>query len=273
MDTAKLKRVKSSRRCHKRALTILKQFGRMLNILLTIKFFLPQSRVNISKTTSLYNNDHVKAAMACYMVENKSTMTPKALKAHLENIIFPMLKMPMQTVDLKTISRWMKKEGWRFKRYRKGVYVDGHERADVVAYRDLFLGIMLELRKHMIQYHDETQEPLQNPCIEDGSLIQYVLVTHDECVFHSNDGNSSGWILNDEQPLRKKGLGKGLMVSDFLTDTIGRLALPEEEDGLLEAAEVFHFGGERYWKSADLLEQVLLLLFVVVVVPILTFKF
>ena len=29
--------------------------------------------------------------------------------------------------------------GFRYKRYHKGIYIDGHERADVVEYRQQFL--------------------------------------------------------------------------------------------------------------------------------------
>uniref|UniRef100_U9U2Y3 Uncharacterized protein n=1 Tax=Rhizophagus irregularis (strain DAOM 181602 / DAOM 197198 / MUCL 43194) TaxID=747089 RepID=U9U2Y3_RHIID len=33
----------------------------------------------------------------------------------------------------------------------------------------------------------------------------YILATHDETTFQSNDGLKSGWMPNEEQPLRKKG--------------------------------------------------------------------
>jgi hypothetical protein len=34
--------------------------------------------------------------------------------------------------------------GFRYKQYHKGIYVDGHERDDVVAYRKEFLAQMKE---------------------------------------------------------------------------------------------------------------------------------
>ena len=51
-----------------------------------------------------------------------------------------------------------------------------------------------------------------------------VLVTHDESTFNANDGKQQMWMKKDKQPLRPKGRGKGLMVSDFLTPR-GRLAV------------------------------------------------
>ena len=44
----------------------------------------------------------------------------------------------------------------------------------------------------------------------------FVLVTHDESTFNANDGKRRLWS-QEEQPLRPKGKGKGIMVSGFLT--------------------------------------------------------
>jgi hypothetical protein len=44
-----------------------------------------------------------------------------------------------------TAHRWLKRMGFEFKQYHKGIYIDGHERADVVAYRKEFLAKMNEL--------------------------------------------------------------------------------------------------------------------------------
>ena len=48
-------------------------------------------------------------------------------------------------------------------------------------------------------------------------------VTHDESLFHANDGRRSGWGPEDEQPLHKKGQGRAIYVSEFLCKTLGRL--------------------------------------------------
>ncbi|CAG8546833.1 8414_t:CDS:2 [Funneliformis caledonium] len=43
------------------------------------------------------------------------------------------------------------------------------------------------------------------------------------------DPELESWRSKNEQPLRKKGQERTIHVSDFLTDTIGRLKLNEEE--------------------------------------------
>ena len=57
----------------------------------------------------------------------------------------------------------------------------------------------------------------------------HVLVTHDKSLFHTNDGRTSGWGPDSEQPLRKKGQGRAIHVSEFLCETLGRLKLSDEQ--------------------------------------------
>jgi hypothetical protein len=39
-----------------------------------------------------------------------------------------------KSISLRTAQRWLHRNGWRYGRRRNGMYVDGHERDDVVAY-------------------------------------------------------------------------------------------------------------------------------------------
>jgi len=42
-------------------------------------------------------------------------------------------------LSLSTANRWLKKMGYVYDKYKKGLYFDGHERSDVVEYRNKFL--------------------------------------------------------------------------------------------------------------------------------------
>src|SRR6266496_4602878 len=95
----------------------------------------------------------------------------------------------------------------------------------------------------------------------EGEQQVHVLVTHDETTFQSNDGLRSGWRPKNEQPLRKKGQGWSIHVSDFLTETIGRLKLNEDDiDGTIpnEARVIINpeknFDG--WWNVDQLIDQV-----------------
>ena len=45
----------------------------------------------------------------------------------------------MTTIIIQTAWRWFQKMDWCFGRKKKGMYIDGHEREDVVEYRKAFL--------------------------------------------------------------------------------------------------------------------------------------
>jgi len=116
----------------------------------------------------------------------------------------------------------------------------------------------------MIEYDDVTLLPLPNDSLESGLHPRHILVTHDESIFHANDDLRQGWAPGNEQPLRKKGRGRGLMISEFLLDTVGRLAIPKEKYSSMEtslpqeACEVFEYGknNDGYWKGEHLVKQV-----------------
>jgi len=124
-----------------------------------------------------------------------------------------------QALSSRLARAWLLKLGWNWKEIKKGVYQDGHEREDVKAYRqDVFLPQMKSLQPHMMEWDealqviDKSYEANQRPL---------VFITHDECTFNSNDGRKKIWIHENKAPIRKKGRGQGLHISDFLTPVGG----------------------------------------------------
>lgn len=72
---------------------------------------------------------------------------------HLNETVLPKLGIHKRSVSESTAKRWMIAMKYQHKIYRKGVYMDGHERADVVKYRTQFLGEVLEMQKYVYQAH------------------------------------------------------------------------------------------------------------------------
>ncbi|OAX33618.1 hypothetical protein K503DRAFT_656031, partial [Rhizopogon vinicolor AM-OR11-026] len=70
----------------------------------------------------------------------------KKLQSALTSIIFPNLKIhPKQPLNMRTARCWLLELGWRHTTVRKGVYMDGHKRDDVVKYRkEVFLPLMAQ---------------------------------------------------------------------------------------------------------------------------------
>ena len=94
------------------------------------------------------------------------------------------------------------------------MYVDGHEREDVVAYRQKWAAEMVEHKKCMETYVEDDEATVCQPDLLPRQN-KIVMVTHDESTFYSNESNSELWLHDTEQMLRKKGPRGSIMVSEF----------------------------------------------------------
>ena len=113
---------------------------------------------------------------------------------------------------------------------KKGVYIDGHERPDVVQEQELFL--------QKIQDYDTSHLPPPCPsdCLHvdcspttDHTLEQLIIICHDESAFQSNEDQTFSWLQHDQIVIKPKSRGSGRMVSDFVDEHSGFLRLTEEE--------------------------------------------
>lgn len=170
--------------------------------------------------------------------------------------------------------------GYKFNEVRKRVYKDGHERADVVNYRqEYFLPTLQALEPRMVKWTlDENENVTMIMHVNLPPHVRpIVLVTHDESTFDSNDGRVQVWYKEGGAPLRKKSRGKGIMIFDFIfpgrrlraPNSISPEALPTF--GLDEQAEItgkchedpysstmkLEYGQNKWWESEDLINQVI----------------
>jgi len=129
------------------------------------------------------------------------------------------------------------------------VYNDGHEREDVVKYRNKCFLPFLRIVKLALMQWEEDLCPIANYQLLSGELEPSIMVTQDERTFNANDGRHFIWTQDDHQPQRKKGRGQGLHVSDLLTP-IGRLG-----DGV--ACEILKYESDVWWDGEKLLEQII----------------
>ncbi|KAG0633878.1 hypothetical protein HOY80DRAFT_1062201 [Tuber brumale] len=183
----------------------------------------------------------IAQAITTYWAEANDAMMPPSRGRIVRDL--------QRQLSRRTGCRWLAKLGFKWKEVRKGVYNDGHERDDVKDYRDkIFLPYLKSLEASLMKW-DESLNPLPSTEVLSGDLEAIIMVTQDECTFNSNDGRHFIWVHEDHQPLRKKGRGQGLHVSDFLTH-IGRL-----EDG--SACEILKCKGDIWWDGETLLDQVI----------------
>ncbi|GBB90989.1 hypothetical protein RclHR1_18070004 [Rhizophagus clarus] len=188
--------------------------------------------------------------------------TPTSFKKFIENELFPNIGITKEkSIALITATRWLNVLGYSFQQYRRRIYYDGHERDDVLQYRKEFLEKMFEHEKYMFKYEGESMDRIHSNLPEGEK--ERILVVHDECIFYSNDGKRRLWTKDGEMPLRKKGNGRSIMVSEFLTEVDGHLHLQqtdiEKHPHVPEAVRCYLKPGvnqEGYWTAEHLLEQI-----------------
>jgi hypothetical protein len=139
-------------------------------------------------------------------------------------------------ISLRTGQRWLKKLDWRYGKKKKGMYIDGHEREDVIKYREEFTQRWKEYEKRMVTYNNDgtIQSTPKGFAVPQGARFRLILVTHDESTFYQEDRRKSKWThKNDKATPERKGEGSSIMISDFLTPDWGRLKDDDEYVAIL----------------------------------------
>jgi hypothetical protein len=143
-----------------------------------------------------------------------------------------------RTITVRTAQRWMKKMGYRWKRQPKGMYSDGHEREDVVNYRqNVFLPRWRDFESRSHWYNStQTEEQIELDAkmrafmssAFDARVV--VIWRHDESTFYCHDRRDIRWVHSSEKAkIKAKGEGASLMVGDFVSDVYGWMQSKEPD--------------------------------------------
>jgi hypothetical protein len=150
----------------------------------------------------------------------------------------------------------MKKLGYRWTKDPKGQYVDGHERQDVVHYRqNIFLPAWIRYQPRMQKWKqdDVTVEEVEEVSTAAAASGRQVVVWfHDESTFYANDRRKQRWVHDSEGAVpQPKGEGASLMVADFVSADYGFL---HSKDGSESARVLFRAGKARdgYFTNQDI---------------------
>ena len=92
--------------------------------------------------------------------------------------------------------------------HKKGLYFDGHDRPDVVAYRqNYFLPAMKEIEPWLVRYvvgnvHEELVTQGTMPWLHQNFVERcVVLCPQDEMTGQANDAQEKSWVLGEHHPL------------------------------------------------------------------------
>ncbi|KIJ48164.1 hypothetical protein M422DRAFT_162848 [Sphaerobolus stellatus SS14] len=164
---------------------------------------------------------------------------------------FKLQKSPSE----RTARRWLHTMEYRYGKPSKGMFIDGHERADVVDYRqNVFLSIWAALQERIMLWNRDSIPTDPKSC-SFPNRKRVVLLTHDESTFYAHDRQETRWIHNSENPTpAKKGEGSSIMVSNFCSPDLGWL---KSKDGTREVQLLFKAGKNRdgYFSCEDLCAQ------------------
>jgi hypothetical protein len=233
---------------------------------------------------TLLDNEQVRLGVPRYLaVQQIGSISPKEMAVHLRDVLLPALGYSGYDLELteRTAINWLHALDYEYMGPKSGVYYDGHERPDVKEYLGIFLVDMLELDRFFIKYIGDTMEPVY-PELAPGEQV-HIIINHDESIFHVNDMKRRMWLLKGQQPLKKKGNGRAVHVSDFVTELIGCLRLVDaklaQHERLpldsprrlprLEARKIIYPGKnhDKWWEVNQLMDQLK------VAVPIFKFQF
>src|SRR6267154_6209368 len=138
-----------------------------------------------------------------------------------------------KTISLSTAQRWMSHVGYRWSKTPTGQFVDGHERIDVVEYRQaVFLPNWAEMLSRTRIYTIDGNEGAPPPSSTQARRV--VIWNHDESTYYANDRRKIRWVHKSETAVPyAKGKGASLMVADMVSPDYGWLQSPDGKSMLV----------------------------------------
>ncbi|KAF9514416.1 hypothetical protein BS47DRAFT_1453486 [Hydnum rufescens UP504] len=156
-----------------------------------------------------------------------------------------------KTIHVVTAQRWMKVMQYCWQKQPQGQYADGHERTDVVAYRqNRFLPFWERLLPSLREWDMDGNEIMDRAADQ-----RMVIWTHNKSTFYAHDRLKLHWVHDSENPRpMQKGEGASLMVSDFASADYGWLCSPDGSDA---SWVLFKAGKNRdsYFTNDDIVAQ------------------
>ena len=227
------------------------------------------------KRHCLLNDENLRLEAAMYVRENayrkgEANMTATSFCQWVNNDLLPSYHLPPnlpRTISLRTATRWLHKLGFRPQSHKKGAYVDGHEREDVVKSREEFLKKLKELKETHLPPPPCSDERAATPPPDAETRKKLILIYHDESIFNTNEGQTWMWAGEDAPIIQPKTKGSGIMVSDFVDAHSGFLELTDSEHDHAKATDpdfpktaraLLEYGADKegYWTSEKFMANI-----------------
>ena len=232
------------------------------------------------RNNTLMSNEELCERAREYVRENAATrgrpnLTSAAFCQWVNNELLPNSVLDPgypRRVSVETARKWLHDLGFNVLQMSKGVFIDGHERPDVVESRERFLKKMTEcgfLRPDNAPTEEAAQAlPTDIPHMSKEEGEKCIVWWHDESAYNTTEDTPILWGEKGKLPIKPKGKGSSIMVSEFIEEKDGYLALSDEQyefevtnsdqDIGNSALAVLEIGEHRegYWNSDRFMEQV-----------------
>jgi hypothetical protein len=200
---------------------------------------------------SLLIDEDLTNDISLYLMEIGKEISASKLMAFVNREDIQLKHGIEKAISERTARRYLNRLGYRWSAPKKGQYADGHEREDVVYYREqVFLPHWRKIEPHMASWSKDNEET--GPRMPGPEVITWF---HDETIFYAHDRRKKGWYHKDA-PAKPyaKGEGSSLMIADFVSAKFGWLRSP---DGKRSARRVMKPGKNKdgYFSSEDICNQ------------------
>lgn len=100
---------------------------------------------------TLLDNEAILNDVRVYLAsQTLGSVTPRTLCHHINHVILPAFGI-QATISEPTARRWLKlRLGYECKEAKKGIYIDGHERPDVIKEREVFISEIGGYQRYVI---------------------------------------------------------------------------------------------------------------------------
>ncbi|ORZ41726.1 hypothetical protein BCR44DRAFT_342335 [Catenaria anguillulae PL171] len=170
-------------------------------------------------------------------------------------------------ISKRTAGLWLNTLGWVYGAVTKGVYTDGHDAPETVATREEYLEKIKCLQAlsaqvdskgnlHMPKFNSRAAKSAHRqffPHLPQAPRV--VFVYHDETTIRSQDGVRHAWTEAGTHHLTQKTLGRGLMLSDFMTLDVGFLTAKSANAGEMRAGFKWDIKSQGYFDADALNNQ------------------
>ncbi|KAF7317298.1 hypothetical protein HMN09_00465300 [Mycena chlorophos] len=166
--------------------------------LLTRRYILDRSLLELNPygrwNDSMLSDEDISDEVTAYLATLGDKISAEALRQFLSTPEFKERHGITREISHATACSFLRELGYRFRCPKSGQYVDGHEREDVVEYRNnVYLPEYFKLQDRVWVYgNDESEEPT---CPHPNLGRRVILWYHDESIFYAHDRRRKTWVL------------------------------------------------------------------------------